>query len=71
MQMTRLKSAAHVVPTALVTVAFLAISFAIVPLTIAAFSGSSYPMEVIRAHTVYKVADPATVSVGFGVHGNR
>jgi hypothetical protein len=71
MQMTKLRTAPTLVPFALGIVAVLALAFAVVPLAIAASSGSSYPMEVIRAHTVYKVIDPASPTVlGLGVHGN-
>ncbi len=71
MEMTKPMPTAPVVLSALVIVATFVVSFAVVPLAIAASSGSAYPIEIIRAHTVYKVADPTTGSVGLGVHGNR
>jgi hypothetical protein len=71
MQMTKLGSAASMIPTMTVIVAVVAVSFALVPLAIAASSGSNYPMEIIRAHTLYQVVDPSTTSTGLGVHGNR
>ena len=69
--MTKLMSAGPVLPIALIFIAIFIVSFAVVPLAIAASSGLDYPMEIIRAHTVYKVADPTTVSVGIGVRGER
>jgi maltodextrin utilization protein YvdJ len=71
MQMTKLKPTEPVLLTALVIIAVFVVSFAVAPLAVAASSGSAYPMEIIRAHTVYKVADPTTISVGLGVHGER
>jgi H+/gluconate symporter-like permease len=55
----------------IVFVAIFVVSFAAVPLAAAVFSGSDYPMEIIRAHTAYRVVDPATAFVGLGVHGDR
>jgi hypothetical protein len=82
MQITKLKSTAHALPAALVIATVLAVSFIIVPLAIAAIAGgdgrtsksmgSDYPIEVMRAHTVYKYgADPLPVTGGYGVHGDR
>jgi len=36
-----------------------------------ASSGSSYPIEVMRAHTQYKVTDPVLTQIGLGVRGDR
>jgi hypothetical protein len=71
MQMTKLMPTTPMLPIAILTVAIFVVSFAIAPLAFAASSGSAYPMEIIRAHTVYKVSDPTTVSVGLGIHGDR
>lgn len=72
MQMTEQMSTPRVAPIALAIITIFAISFAITPLAIAASGGSDYPIEVIRAHTAYVVADPAAlVTVGLGVQGNR
>ena len=44
----------------------------VVPNPFPVSSGSGYPIEIIRAHTVYKTIDPATpVVIGLGVKGNR
>ncbi len=72
MEITKPLSRTPVASIALVVAAIFAVSIAIVPVGVAATSGSAYPMEIIRAHTVYKVTDPAgMVLTGLGVHGNR
>ncbi len=71
MQMSKPTATTLMASTRLLVVCILAASFAIVPFALAASSGSDYPMEIIRAHTAYNVADPATAFVGIGVHGDR
>lgn len=72
MEMTKPISTTPVVSSVFAIAAIFALSFAIAPLALAASSGSDYPMEIIRAHTVYQVADPAAlVLVGLGVQGQR
>ncbi len=65
---------------ALAFVTIFVISLASVPLAMGkvipnpfpASSKSDYPIEVIRAHTVYKTWDPAMpVVIGLGVKGDR
>lgn len=71
MQMKGQTAIAPVTIAALAFVALFAISFVAVPLAMAASSESSYPIEIIRAHTVYITADPATpVVIGLGVKGD-
>ncbi len=77
----QVKEQTVVAPVAYASLAFIAIfvvSMAIIPLAVAHItpwpvsSGSGYPIEIIRAHTVYKTVDPATPTVvGLGVKGNR
>ncbi len=71
MEMKGSKVNASVALAGLAFAAVFAVSFAIAPLAIAAPSGSSYPIEIMRVNTAYTVADPApAVQVGLGVHGN-
>jgi len=71
-EMTRLKLHASLALAAAAFIAIFVVSFAVTPLAIARSAGSDYPMEIIRAHTVYQVADPVIpVQVGLGVQGNR
>ncbi len=72
MEMTRSNLNASVALAGIVLAAVFVVSFATVPIAIAASSGSDYQMEIIRAHTAYKVVDPiAAVQVGLGVRGGR
>ncbi len=78
-----MKEQTVIAPAAYAALAFVAIfviSLASVPLAMGKVipspfpvsSGSDYPIEVIRAHTVYKTLDPATpVLIGLGVKGDR
>ena len=71
MEMTQTKACATPALAA-ITLAIFALAFATVPYALAAASGSGYPIELMRAHTDYKVADPApALLAGVGVHGDR
>ncbi len=72
MQMKEQTGIASVACAGLAFLTIFAITFVAVPLAMAASSGSSYPIEIMRAHTVYKAVDPATpVVIGLGVKGDR
>ena len=79
----QMKEQTVIAPAACAALAFVVIfviSLASVPLAIGKVipnpfpvsSGSDYPIELIRAHTIYKTVDPATpVVIGLGIKGNR
>jgi hypothetical protein len=72
MEITETKMCATAALAAVGFIAILALSFATVPQVLAASAGSNYPIELIRAHTDFKVVDPApALSIGVGVHGDR